>query len=382
MRIYSEWFLRAGIAVIAVSAFSSVHAQSNESRMLLEVQAMRQEIAELRDLVERQQYELTKLKQANRQGGQPSNSPYSSGNYSNGTYGENTFNGATGGAPVASNVPAYNGGGAGSVPSNPNQAYQQPSQNNSFPSNDLPNTGAYQGGANNTYRPNPGNAGTAAPVIVESYPGRGPGDINAAPQSVSEVYSPNAPNTQANPSVNGGYNNAGSYGNSAAGVPVEERVISADEPANDVASNGVVPVPQSASTANNGNVPIQANLSEQDYYQQGFDLLKKAEHEQAVQVFQQQIARYPQGDLVDDAYYWIAESKYVNRDLDSSKQNFKTIIEQYKQSPRLPDAMLKTAYIEQEQGNVIEARILLQEIIQFHSRSNAAISAKNRLEDL
>ena len=37
--------------------------------------------------------------------------------------------------------------------------------------------------------------------------------------------------------------------------------------------------------------------------------------------------------------------------------------------------MLKTAYIEQEQGNQIEARILLQEIIQFHPRSNAAISA-------
>jgi len=99
-------------------------------------------------------------------------------------------------------------------------------------------------------------------------------------------------------------------------------------------------------------------------------------------IFQEQIASYPQGELVDDAYYWIAESKYVNRDLDGSKLNFSTIVDRYKQSPRLPDAMLKIAYIEQEQGNAIEARILLQEIIQFYPRSNAAISAKNRLSEL
>ena len=73
---------------------------------------------------------------------------------------------------------------------------------------------------------------------------------------------------------------------------------------------------------------------------------------------------------------------HVNRSLDDSKRYFKAIIDKFAQSSRLPDAMLKTAYIEQEQGNQIEARILLQEIIQYHPRSNAAISAKNRLAEL
>jgi tol-pal system protein YbgF len=123
-------------------------------------------------------------------------------------------------------------------------------------------------------------------------------------------------------------------------------------------------------------------LSEQDYYQRGFDLLKESKHSQAVKIFKQQISTYPQGSYADDAHYWIAESMYVNRALDDSKQYFRAIIDNYSQSPRQPDAMLKTAYIEQEQGNVIEARILLQEIIQYHPRSNAAISAKNRLPEL
>jgi len=62
MQIYTKWFLRLGLVIIAIPATSPLLAQSNDSRMLLEVQAMRQEIAELRDLVERQEYELSKLK--------------------------------------------------------------------------------------------------------------------------------------------------------------------------------------------------------------------------------------------------------------------------------------------------------------------------------
>ncbi|MEM7357549.1 MAG: tol-pal system protein YbgF [Pseudomonadota bacterium] len=128
--------------------------------------------------------------------------------------------------------------------------------------------------------------------------------------------------------------------------------------------------------------PAPVVLSEQDYYQQGFNLLKQSRHDQAVDMFKQQISNYPQGSYADDAHYWIAESKYVNRALDESKLYFRAIISNFAQSPRMPDAMLKTAYIEQEQGNEIEARILLQEIIQYHPRSNAAISAKNRLAEL
>jgi len=123
-------------------------------------------------------------------------------------------------------------------------------------------------------------------------------------------------------------------------------------------------------------------ISENDYYQQGFNLLKESKHAEAVTVFQQQIKSYPQGDRADDAYYWIAESMYVNRKLDISKENFKAIVQGYPKSERLPDAMLKLAYIEQEQGNIIETRILLQEIMQFHPNSDAALSAKNKLSEL
>ena len=254
-----------------------------------------------------------------------------------------------------------------------------------------------------------------SPSIVESIPGRSPNVVAGSPSFGSSAVVNGG--SQSIPSAS---SSAGPFNNSqSSGVPIEERIIGGSDVNIDpsVAPNnagvvtnnpsfqdsqipssstinrgntGVVTIPSTPSTGtfpsapstNVATAPIQAKFSEEDYYQQGFELLKEAEHDRAVQVFQEQIASYPQGELVDDAYYWIAESKYVNRDLAGSKQNFKTIIERYKQSPRLPDAMLKTAYIEQEQGNAIEARILLQEIVQFYPRSNAAISAKNRLDDL
>jgi len=123
-------------------------------------------------------------------------------------------------------------------------------------------------------------------------------------------------------------------------------------------------------------------VSENDYYQQAFGLLKDSKHAQAVSVFQLQIKSYPQGNLADDAYYWVAESMYVNRKLDIAKENYKALVQGYPNSDRLPDAMLKLAYIEQEQGNAIESRILFQEIMQFHPNSDAALSAKNKLSEI
>jgi len=55
-----------GVALCATPIFNSVYAQtygkqSNQASLLLEIQTLRQEIAELRDMVERQQFQMRKL---------------------------------------------------------------------------------------------------------------------------------------------------------------------------------------------------------------------------------------------------------------------------------------------------------------------------------
>ena len=154
----------------------------------------------------------------------------------------------------------------------------------------------------------------------------------------------------------------------------QEKLVATNE-----AVQGTEAPEQGNSTVAEASTP---SLSEDDYYDQGFEHLKQSKYEEAIDTFTQQVAAYPNGDLADDAHYWIAEAYFINRQPAQAKPHLRIIIDNYPTSPRLPDAMLKTAYIEQDTGNVIEARILLQEIVARHPSSNAAIAARNRLENL
>ena len=58
------------------------------------------------------------------------------------------------------------------------------------------------------------------------------------------------------------------------------------------------------------------------------------------------------------------------------------LAEQYTTSHRVPDALLKIAMIEKEQGNKSKARELFERVVKQHPKSNAAISARNSLAHL
>lgn len=404
-----------GIGVALCVAPFFVSAQSNDSsRMLLEMQSMRQEIAELRDMVERQQYELRKLQNPPRRPGPPavnesvSRDPgESDGQPVQGAYTSDGSLPAEGSYSTEGTRPAdgsYPAEGSNRLPAPGAGANESGWATNNIPNNapTAPSQSTAAGDRSAYDRPFE-NAGNGAPVSespIDVPPVQGgssyPPVVDRSIGSSAEneigsraqegINAATVPTKTQNPNVAQGTdpyrNNPNPSSRPINEAPVNPASRPQEIPSNTAANapfvdgGGVIAVPRA--DANTGS----AALSEQDYYQQGFELLKKSEHEEAVSVFEQQIKAYPQGEYADDAYYWIAESMYVNRKLDESKANFKAIIDGYRQSTRLPDALLKTAYIEQEQGNVIEARILLQEIMQFHPSSNAAISAKNRLADL
>jgi len=431
-----------GVTLGVAPIFSSAWAQNGnqQATMLLEMQALRAEIAELRDMVERQQHELQLMQRT-----APATSAPQLG------YADPNIGPAQSTQPLVGNTPTAQ------IANAPPTIVQEGQLSN------LPQLQTDSIGVNSPGLANPGEGGTEtsnaaeapAPAFAQDQAGfYRPYTANAPAQTESvgavvieeRILTPNTPpivpqSSQETPVEERlvvqrgvGFNGAAVSGPSAAqpanNAPVagvssgvvavpntRQTTLPAGIPQNQNLPRQNIPVPntpiqsQPAGAAANGQtvsnqvaiqpsqsfpanqtapqivaqtapVAIVAVLSEADYYQQGFDLLKQSKHTQAVDIFKQQISNYPQGDLVDDAHYWIAESMYVNRFLDISKQYFKAIIDNFSQSPRLPDAMLKTAYIEQEQGNQIEARILLQEIIQYHPRSNAAISAKNRLAEL
>jgi len=419
--------------------FSVSHAQqSAQTRTLFEIQELRQEISELRDMVERQQYQIRKMQQGQSNVnsrrpsgpiGAESNQNYIEQGYSNQpqaygaqqqgyasqqsatrqpnstlTYpyaaGSNTHSSSSS-TESTSNLPGSSLP-TSTLPDQPANAYDgSVNGNGSFQQYDSRAIEGALQGANKpiqegveeriiTAPPVNRADGNAYPPVEERSIGNGdqptstfstgvnppvvngsvlPATVESRLQEGAQVQQPYSQQTQSPQNTFPDQR-----------VAVDSQVIT---PSNLPRSGGVIAIPDQAppAQAQGAQQGIASALSESDYYNQGFGLMKLSKFDEAVTIFEQQLKAYPRGDSADDAHYWIAEAMYVSRDLDRAKIHLKTLIDDYPLSQRVPDAMLKKAYIDQQQGNQIEARILFQEIVNYHPKSDAAIAAKNRLAE-
>lgn len=430
-----------GVALSVAPIFNSAVAQdrTGQASVMIELQTLRSEIAELRDLVERQQFEMQKLKRSLvRQNPVSPQSAYGAPAQQYGTqpqYQTAPASTAVGAEPSiqtdrpASGSPSFSDGYQ--AQNSQNQAYQE----SVAPANDYANAAnqpSYQDDSQPStpdYNYPSQNSGpeviereiTAAPIDDQySSQESGPeivergissdGRITQAPvlsqkqqgEAVSPRFTQNSFPEDGSPSVAIEQTEvrASTYQQSSpAGVgieaaptsPVGRPILSVPVTNADVVSGQQAPVNQRFNDSSSEQRPLTqaspvvaspAQFSEDDFYDRGFGLLKESKYDEAVNVFKEQIVQHPTGSLADDAHYWIAEAMFINRKPAEARPHLKAIINDFPQSARVPDAMLKSAYIEQEIGNLIEARILFQEIVSRHPSSNAAIAAKNRLTNL
>jgi tol-pal system protein YbgF len=470
MRRIKTYVVTVGVALCVAPIFNSAIAQQSNSstELLLQVQSMRQEIAELRDMVERQQFQLKRLqKQTDSQskqlelaqsyGDSPRNDGYPSAYTEPTPPAHDTLPVQTANSVAQAGIgsaPIFNNNGAQPIASQQvalgspiaqaeveaqfttaaTQGFTQPATGAATANFD---PAADQTLVTQTQNASLGTTEASYPPVVDrsfrtSVPVVPITGAGSAQQSVSL-------NQQADASMQTSISNSEVvYSAVAVANTAAQQAVLNQRPADQIdpaqlessASNGVVSIPPQVEAQLNASqvLPVQItaaqvvaaqggsasltqtqqitgqqitgqpisgqvtqgqiatsqapNVSvvlENDFYAQGFDLLKQSKYEEAAAIFEQQLQAYPKGDLADDAHYWIAEAMHVSRKLDVAKVHLRAIISDHPQSARLPDAMLKTAYIEQSQGNQIEARILFQEIVNLHPQSDAAIAAKNRL---
>ena len=396
--------LVVGMTIIVVPIFSSAVAQTQQTQTLLEIQVMREEIGQLRDLVERQGQTIRLLERRIEQGQQPSVSASSQ-------YGRPTTGFQTQGEFYENTAPAQ-AGQSGQVP------LTQPTHNN-FPTNQQ----GFPAPQNSQLANRPSNTTAAVDQIPrDAYQ---PFDSNAAQGTGQQaptvedrvINAPPIPAQQGGfpPVVDRSIGRAPTLNQDPNGIPSQPQLEQAVPPAfqepvtdqgisarplepfnsgsatrlpNQAPNAGVIAVPSAPSSAQgipsagNQQASLAGQTSEDEMYNQGFELLKQSKFEDAASVFEKQINVYPQGNLADDAHYWISEAMTMVSNTEAARVNLKAIVDDYPQSSRVPDARLRLAYIEERKGNLIEARILLQEVVNKHPQSDAAIAARNRLETL
>lgn len=125
---------------------------------------------------------------------------------------------------------------------------------------------------------------------------------------------------------------------------------------------------------------LSTNLAaERKAYQSAFNTLKEGRYSQSIKEFKAFLSSYPTGEYADNATYWLAETYYVTRAFPEASGEFEKVIVSFPESPKVPDALLKTGYIAYELKNWKTARKKLSEVINRFPNSSAARLAENRL---
>ncbi len=148
--------------------------------------------------------------------------------------------------------------------------------------------------------------------------------------------------------------------------------------AGDVSDTVTGSVPKLAVTVTPGIV----TAVEKAAYDKAFSLLKQSRYADAALEFETFLREHPSGGLNDDAWYWMAQARYVMREFETALNAYQTIANYFPESSRVPAALLKIGYIQYEMAAYPEARQTLSDLLERFPAHRVAVSAETRLKKM
>jgi len=117
-------------------------------------------------------------------------------------------------------------------------------------------------------------------------------------------------------------------------------------------------------------------------YELGWQAMEKRDYRLAISRFKEFLKKHPRSNLADNAQYWIGESHYGLREFDQAIIEFDAVRRRYPQGEKVPAALLKQGYAFAELGEKVNARLLLQEVMEKFPETPEAAKAKMRLKSI
>ena len=121
---------------------------------------------------------------------------------------------------------------------------------------------------------------------------------------------------------------------------------------------------------------------EQEAYIKAVEPLKQRRFEEASIALTDFLARYPNSANADKAHFWLAETHYVNRNIPAALAEFQGVLKDYPKSSKVPGALLKIGYIQDDAKDPKAARVTLEEVIRRFPQSGEARLAQTRLDQM
>ncbi len=125
-----------------------------------------------------------------------------------------------------------------------------------------------------------------------------------------------------------------------------------------------------------------ASEGDREVYDKAFRSLRDGEYEDAIAEFGRLVEQFPNSQLLDDSWYWIAEANYVTQNYEAALPVFERVVEEYPDSQRASDSMLKIGYVYYEMADFEKAGKYLNQVIELYPASRSAFSARRRLDKM
>ncbi|VAX03575.1 Cell division coordinator CpoB [hydrothermal vent metagenome] len=147
-------------------------------------------------------------------------------------------------------------------------------------------------------------------------------------------------------------------------------------------ATSVAPVASLPASSTPDPVDEVGSHQEHDDYERAFNLLKEGRYDLAVEAFKAFVQTYPKGRYTDNAQYWLGEANYVQRNFKAALSEFEQVVNNFPDSPKRPDALLKMGYTYQALGDNDKARLSLNGVRMNYPDTTAARLAGKRLQEL
>jgi len=133
-------------------------------------------------------------------------------------------------------------------------------------------------------------------------------------------------------------------------------------------------------------VPMPSEAVKRDY-EEAMKVLELKDYRSAISRLREFIKRHPQSEYADNAQYWIGESYYALKEFEQAIIEFDEVERKYPNGDKVPAALLKQGFAFAELGSKdvrfkVDARLILQKLIERYPKSEEAGMARQRLKAL
>ncbi len=123
-------------------------------------------------------------------------------------------------------------------------------------------------------------------------------------------------------------------------------------------------------------------LSEDEIYRMAKQAFDQGDSDAARKKFQELIEKFPNSERADNAQFWIGEIYYREKWYEKAILEYQKVIESYPKGNKVPAALLKQGLAFLNLGDQTNSRLILEELIKKHPKSNEAKIAKDKVNSL